>query len=195
MGFYRFSERILRPRAYPCGYAEAVRPRDPVVGDVVDGDILFAIVGGFYLLAAPASLRVRRRYGSNWSTASIPRLGPNDTDPNTGFYNTDVLTRDYSNTDAAHYCKNLGYFLPNRQELLAIFQQKSLIDTRDGSGGGATLAAIAAGSAPGSSDREALTSSQNSAFRCLKVHMGTGGVDTHGKNSDLWVLPCRRIKV
>lgn len=193
MGFFRFSERILRPKVFPCGYPNAVRPRDPVVGDVLDGDILFAIMGGFYLLAAPAAKRSRQAAGTNLVNLSIPNVAVNGTDPNDGFYNTSVwITR--SNAAAAHYCNDRGYFLPNKHELEHLWQQKSLIDSKDASGGAMTLAAIAAGTAPGSSERNCWSSTENSSLRALARHFGTGAESAVGKNTSLWVLPCRRVQ-
>lgn len=166
------------------------------VGVVLDGDIVYAKLGEDWLLAAPATKRERRRWGLRGT--DVTEL-PNDPspDPNTGTYNTDVLTSaayssvvdDYSivGAPAATFCRDMGYDLPNREELNLMYQNQGMIDSADTSGGSNTLASF--GSV------NVYSSTEYSNRNVLYQRFSDGVQSNVGKNVDSWVAPVRRIPV
>ena len=171
-----------------------------------DGGIMFAQDSGDWLVCAPATMRAIRKWGLYSTDTSLPN--DPDPDPNTGEYNTDVLTSATYNSindgqgsigsPAADYSRSVGdgsYSLPNRQELDLIYQKRAIIDAADTSGGAVTLAAIGAGSAPGNTTPNVWSSTEYSANNARFQTFSSGASHTNVKTLEYWVVPVRRISV
>lgn len=174
------------------------------IGDVLtDGGIVFAQQGGDWLVAAPATVRDTRMWGLSGTDTILSNAIP---DPNTGKYNTDVLTSSQYNSindgegsigsPAAEYARSNGYDLPNRQETQLVHDNRAAIDAADTSGGGVTLAAIEAGNAPGGSTRYVWSSTEASSANAnaLDLRNNSWGFGL-SKDYTAWVVPVKRIPV
>lgn len=157
------------------------------IGVVIDGDIVYGQMGGDWLLAAPATFRAQRTWGSRGEDTSLPN-NPNP-DPNTGEYNTDVLVaRGAGKHPAAELCRAEGYDLPNREELLLLVDNRAMIDAADTSGGSNTLASMGS---------ELAWSSTEGSPDFARVVRVSDGHESDGSKSAVagWVVPVRRIPV
>lgn len=170
------------------------------IGTVLpDGGIVFAQQGGDWLVCAPATMRAVRKWGL-YNTDTVLPNNPSP-DPNTGRYNTDILTSSqYSSINdghgsigapAAEYARSQGYDLPNREELAAVWNNRALIDAADVSGGSATLATIGADS----SVSNAWTSTEQSTVAAFCQAFGQFGTQAENKSSERWVVSIRRIPI
>jgi len=167
-----------------------------------DGSIIFAKMGDHWIACAPATMRTQ----SSWGLCGIGTGLPNVTsgnDPNTGFSNSSVLYEYGSLAEANQWCMDKGgYFLPNKEELLILYQNRDLIDANDTSGGTYTLNYIATnGVGPNGTSPYCWSSTEYDSYDTWVVYMGHGymgnGVSyTNGKSDPhLWVCPCTMIKV
>lgn len=181
--------------------ASAETPIGP--GTVINGDIVVGELNGYWILAAPATKRALRRWGLYDTDTTLPNITSTGTpDPNSGTYNTDVLTSaTYANINdgygsigapAAKFCRDQGYDLPNKEELNLIYQNRAAIDAADTSGGTATLAAIAA-STGGTS--WVWSSTENSSRNAWIQRVSDGYQGGNVKVDSGWVVPLRRISV
>lgn len=168
-------------------------------GAVIGGDIAVAqLSNGDWLLVAPAMKRAMKKWGLYGTDTSLPNItSAGAVDPNTGTYNTDVLTSAAYNSKsdgqgsvgapAAKWCRDQGYDLPNKEELNLIYQNRAAIDMADESGGAATLAYIAAHATPlvWSSTEHGRSPSWNQRF-------SDGNQNNNNKNNEFWAVPARR---
>lgn len=176
-------------------------------GDVIDGDIVAGNLNGSWILVAPATKRAIRRWGLYDTDTTLPNIGSGATpDPNSGEYNTGVLvSAAYENINdglgsvgapAAKYCRlelDKPYDLPNKEELNFLFQNRTAIDAADNSGGAVTLAAIAAGTAPGSTSIRIWSSTENSSKNAW-ANVFSSGIQTQTiKSIEHWAVPIRRL--
>lgn len=178
-------------------------------GATIDGDIVVGQLNGFWLLAAPATKRAIRRHGLYGTDTTLPNIGSAATpDPNSGTYNTDVLTSaTYANVNdgqgsigapAAKYCRfelDKAYDLPNKEELNFLYQNRASIDAADTSGGAVTLAKIVAGTAPGGSTSRVWSSTEYSSGYSWSQRFSDGFQDSSLKYYEYWAVPVRRISV
>lgn len=170
---------------------------DMYLGAVIDGDIVFSQLGGYWLLAAPATKRAQRKWGLYGTDTSLPN-NPSP-DPNDGVYNTDVLTSSTYNSvndgqgstgaPAADYCRSLGedYFLPNQEELNEVFLNKDVIDEADTSGGANTLASFGT--------TYVWSSTEHSSALARIQSFSVGGQGGAYKHDEYWVVPLWKIAV
>lgn len=170
-------------------------------GAVIDGDIVVGQIDGDWLLIAPAT---KRSTPMSWGLMSIDTTLPNiasaeSADPNTGKYNTDILVSPAYNTandgqgnngcPPAKFCRNMGYDLPNKEELKLIYQRRALIDADDTSGGSNTLAALAA------YDQLAWSSTEGEVGSAWAHRFSDNHVYKQSKTAGGFVLPVLRIPV
>jgi len=158
-------------------------------GAVIDGDIVVGQINGYWLLAAPASKRAQKEWGSYGTDTSLPNIGSSGTpDPNSGEYNTDVLVaRGSGQHPAAEYCRSMGYDLPNKEELDFMFDNHDMIDSVDPSGGSNTFTSF------GSS--YIWSSTEYSSGNAWIQRFSDGIQYGNGKGSSNWVAPVRRVSV
>ena len=145
MAFYNIPRKTIKADEKPWGVPD-IGPPPPEIGDIIDGDIVFAqwaepSTGDLYwLLAAPAIKRILAIWGFSGKNTGLPNMSSSTVDPNCGSYNTDVLMSpgniDYNNgqgSPAAKHCRSLStkYFLPNHDQLNLIAQNRGLIDVAD----------------------------------------------------------------
>lgn len=165
------------------------------IGSVIDGDIVYGQMGGDWLLAAPAEKRSQQRWGLYGIDTSLPNIWFGS-DPNTGKYNTDVLTGSEYNSvvdnqgfigcPAAEYCRSLGYDLPNHYELNMLFLQREVVDDVDATDG-MRFSGLTA---------EVLSSSERSSTEVRVVSFLNGTQGSANKNSfGRWVTPIKRVPV
>ena len=171
-------------------------------GAIIGGDIAVAqLSNGDWLLVAPAMKRAMRRWGLYDTDTVLPNITSAATvDPNTGTYNTDVLTgATYSSVNdgqnsvgapAAKWCRDQGYDLPNKEELNLIYQNRAAIDAADKSGGAATLAYIAAHAISW-----VWTSTEYDSGYSWHQRFSDGGKAYNGKLYELWGVPARRFSL
>ena len=177
-------------------------------GATIDGDIVVGQLNGFWILAAPATKRAIRRHGLYGTDTTLPNITSAATpDPNSGTYNTNVLTSaTYANVNdgyvtgaaAAKYCRfelDKAYDLPNKEELNFLYQNRAAIDAADTSGGAVTLAKIGAGTAPGNATPWIWSSTETSSYHSWYQRFSDGYQHYTNKDGELWVVPVRRISV
>lgn len=170
-------------------------------GAVIDGDIVFGKIGGYWYLAAPATKRKPKKWAANDTFPNGVHYGT-DPDPHSGEYNTTVLVNAANrytahSYPAAEYCRSLGseYSLPNREELEILIANKGIIDAADVSGGANTILAIASGDG-GASSNTKVWSSTNSTSNLAYFRDADSSWDSRiGKQQSLWVIPVRRIRI
>lgn len=112
-----------------------------------DGGIGGPVVGGYRLIVAPASRRGRDiRHGLYLTDTPLQDIVEVDVrDPRSGYDNTDVLISGYGHVydgyvrgpAAAQFCRDQGpgWYLPSREELIAIVAMSDEIDTADNTSG------------------------------------------------------------
>lgn len=178
-----------------------------VAGAVIDGDIVVAQSGGFWLLAAPAAKRARLPWGLSGTDTILTNVTSSATpDADSGEYNTSVLVSSQYNavtgegqttgSPAAQHCYEMGYALPNKEDLDLLFINKSLIDSVDASGGEGTLSAIGNQAVP-FSDGYILSSTEYDSDNAWNqrfsdgLKSGSGAKSSYGK----WIAPVRYIPV
>lgn len=173
------------------------------IGDIINGDIVFGQMAGYWLLTVTSERRAIREWGGDNQDTILPN-DPNP-DPNSGVYNTDVLlSRGSGVHPAAEFCRSLGseYFLANREEIVPLFNNKTIIDSSDPTVDSSTttpsLINIANGTAldnglTANRSSAVLTSTESSAELCRFIDMSNGLVYGFGKNITMWVVPIRRI--
>jgi hypothetical protein len=178
-------------------------------GDVIDGDIVVGEINGFWILAAPATKRAIRSWGLYGTDTTLPNITSSSTpDPNSGEYNTGVLTSaTYANVNdgygsigapAAKYCRlelDKPYDLPNKEELNFLYQNRAAIDAADTSGGAVTLAKIEAGAAQGSASNRVWSSTELDGGIAWFHRFSDGSRSANAKYPEYWVVPVRRILV
>lgn len=169
-------------------------------GAVIDGDIVVGQIGGDWLLAAPAEKRATKPWGLYGRDTLLNNISSStNLDPNTGKENTDILVSapyaSFDNGDgtfganAANYCRDLGYNLPNKEELYLVYSNKSSIDTVD------TTIGIKI------EDNYFWSSTEKAHQAAWYVRMRSGAFSvsdtTHGtaKSVDRGILPTRRIPI
>lgn len=179
------------------------------IGDVLsDGGIIYGKDGGDWLACAPASKRYYEY--TKWGLYDVrpASLSSSDPDSYTGRENTNFLISNYRTfTDiagtygvpAARKARQAGavYDLPNIQELRALYQNRSLIDANDSSGGAYTLSYIANFSNPGwptvSSNVYSSTIKDRADARGIRFNGGSN-IDIQ-KDRHAWVIPVRRFRI
>lgn len=179
-------------------------------GALVDGDIVVGQFKGYWYLIAPSSLRKKKKLydGSiNMNTSLGGRSDIAFSDSYSGYSRTQTILAEYPSAvlaEACYYASERGYFVPNREEVKFIFDQKDNLGGADN--GVYSLANIASGDLVmnGSENYEnygdnsqVLTSTESddrqrgwvvvtSNYYLTKVSKQQGG---------LWVIPTRRIPV
>jgi hypothetical protein len=158
-----------------------------------DGSIVFALIeeGSYYWLAcAPAT---KRGTDTAWQETLVDTPLPNVTsgnDPNSGFYNSSVLDGYGSSATANYIARSIGgsqYFLPNKQELSLLWQNKTIIDANDTSGGLKKLNYISL--QPINTSWSSTEYDQTNAWQSTP----TGSLSSVPKSSYKWIIPCTRI--
>ncbi|MBB1489379.1 DUF1566 domain-containing protein [Oceanospirillum sediminis] len=108
-----------------------------------DGGIGGPVVNGYQLIVAPYDQRSAVRHGLYYTDTTLLNIHRADlADPQSGWDNTNELINGYSDVrdnygstgpEAALYCRSLGadWFLPNKEELIAIFAVAAEIDAAD----------------------------------------------------------------
>ncbi|MFI8748779.1 hypothetical protein ACIGG6_02065 [Vreelandella lionensis] len=174
-------------------------------GDVIDGDIIVGRHQGDWILVAPATKRALRKWGLYRINLPLP-LNPVP-DPNTGAYNTDVLTSPAYNSvsdgigsvgsPAADYCRDMGYDLPNREVLDMIYQNRAIIDSSETTTGGKKLADIVNGGTAASNGYGYVWSSTlGHVTNNAMAHKFTdGNLLSSFRGDPLWVVPVKRISI
>ena len=167
-------------------------------GAVIDGDVSIGQIGGFWLLVAPATKRATKRWGLYGTDTTLPNItSAGAPDPNSGAYNTQVLTSAaYASVNdaqgsvgspAAEFCKAGGYELPNKEELALIRANMAMIDAADTSGGASKLSVIAT---------SYIWSSTEYSSSYAWVQRFSDGDQTYlNKYSEYWVVPVRRFPI
>jgi len=179
------------------------------IGDVVDGDIVFAedaFEPGMFLAAAPAIKRTVKKWGLyrvDTVLANTPSSAVQD--PKCGSYNTDVLcSLQYAGqTDsagnlgcpAAQHCHDIGYFLPNHQQLKLLISRAATIDAADSSGGPATISAIRAYAAglPDGNGGFWSSSEGDSWLNAVWISFWGSTNVMYDKRTPSWILPVRKV--
>jgi hypothetical protein len=167
----------------------------------VDGDIFVGTLGDYDIFVANATWRVAREwasgalYGTDSTLSNISMVS--EADPQSGYDNTLTLVSNFTDADAAQYCYDNGYFLPNKEELNLIYNNADLIDNSDTSGGTNLLGSIASGTVTdtdnGYSGTEAWTSTEYDAYLTWARSFTDGAQDTLSKYQVRWVIPVRRV--
>ena len=163
----------------------------PSIGDLIDGDIVYQISGDYVWLVAPATRRSSMEWGLYGTDTALPNIS-SGSDPNSGEYNTDLLVTNHgSSATAANWCKNHSsgteYFLPNKEELLQIYNLRSTIDAADSSGSTNTLLYFA------TSGYYGWSSTENSFNNAWLLYFGNGSVSNIAKNTNVFVVPVRKL--
>ncbi|OBQ52117.1 DUF1566 domain-containing protein [Halodesulfovibrio spirochaetisodalis] len=152
-----------------------------------------------YLIVAPASKRIQRQWGLRGTNTSLTDItSASIKDPRTGAQNTAILCSSPYNSmndaygsfgaPAAEYCDNLvfegcnDFFLPNKDELARIIEQKAVIDAAD--------------ETSGSKFNEIGTNSiwSSSEYRDASAWIQPpidGGLVYGIRSNPNWVVPCR----
>jgi hypothetical protein len=170
-----------------------------VAGAVLsDGGIVGPQVDGFWLIVSPASSRGEEVYHGLYGTDTTLANISDKTNPDlqSGLENTNELINGYSSKydghttgpDAAEFCRAMGseWFLPNKEELVAVILQGAQIDAADTSTGFSF-------SAMGS--KYIWSSTEDSAGSSWNARANDGFLYSHSRYVKRHVVPVRRIPI
>jgi hypothetical protein len=164
-------------------------------GVVIDGDIVVGQYQGYWYLVAPLAMRKKSQFYESIINMISSIGGRSDNafiDSYSGMTRTQVLMNEYpwSSQDSAFvYCSQNGYFLPNRVEAQALFQDVASLG--EGGSNEAALASIA------TSGNYVITSTESTDGQKSWVYNPTyDSLYSPAKwQGGYWVLPTRRIPV
>ena len=196
-----WSERSAGVRFFIQQIGNGVR----VDGGVAVGPTTFADGQRGFLVVATAACRVKRKWGLYYKDTSLQNVGTTyqDSDPQTGEYNTEVLTSSAYNTfddgngsigaPAAEYCKGLlhegcsDFFLMSKEEMSLAYSNRVVIDAADETVG-TKLSAMGDDLAWTSTERDG----KYAHFRRFSDGFVGAGIEKVG---ELLVVPARRILI
>lgn len=179
-------------------------------GVVIDGDIVVGQFKGYWYLVAPSSMRKKKRFydaGAHMNTSLPVRSDVSFYDPYSGYSRTSAVLAEYplaALAEACYYASERGYFVPNREEIKFIFDQKDSLGGADD--GIYSLAKIASGDLVMNGSENYENYGDNSQVWTSTESddiQRAWGVVTRSyyltkvpkSQSGLWVIPTRRIPV